>query len=83
MRAEAHIDRAGERLDRHGLRQAGHALQHDVAVGQQAHHQLLHHVLLAHDHFLHFVIDQVDEGAGLLDAVVQVADAFRRYRARA
>jgi hypothetical protein len=47
-----------------------------MAIGEQGHQELQHHVLLAHDHLSHLLLDQVHEGAGLLDAVVQLADAL-------
>ena len=73
--AEIHVDGLCQGLDRERLGQTGYAFQQDMPIGQQGHEQLLHHVLLAHDHLLHLAIDQVHEGAGVLDAFVQLPDA--------
>ena len=49
---ERAADDAGQRLDRQGLGQAGHALEQAVAPGEQAHEQALDGAVLADDHLL-------------------------------
>ena len=50
MPREVAADHGGEAADGQRLGDAGHALEQAVALGQQADHQLLDHVLLADDH---------------------------------
>jgi hypothetical protein len=52
--AEGAADHLGQRLDRHRLGQAGHALEQDVAAGQQGDQQPLQQAVLAHDQALEF-----------------------------
>ena len=46
---EAGVDDLGERADRQGLGQPGHALEQDVAAGEQPDEEPLHHRVLSHD----------------------------------
>ena len=63
-------DHVGESLDGQGLGQAGHALQQDVAVGQQRNQQPLQHPALAHDHLAGLAKDGVNKFRLLLHLLV-------------
>ena len=80
--AEANVHGLGKCFDGHGLGQPRNTFQQDMPIGEQGHQQFLHHVLLAHDHLAHFLVDEVDEGTGLLDAFVKRADAVGGHRLR-
>ena len=47
---ERSSEHPGSRLDRQRLRQAGHALDQEMALGEQAHEDSLEHVVLTRDH---------------------------------
>ncbi len=49
MRRKVACDRLGERLHRERLGEAGHALEQDVAAGEQADQQAVDQVALADD----------------------------------
>ena len=49
-----------EGLDGERLGQARHALQQDVAAGQQAHQEPLHHGILPHDAARYFLQDPLN-----------------------
>ena len=51
---EGHLQRAGQRLDRGGLGEAGHPLEEHVPVGEQGDHQPVDHALLTDDDPAHF-----------------------------
>ena len=55
MRLEPAAHRAGERLDRQRLGQAGHALDQQVAAREQRDQHALEEVVLADDDLLHLV----------------------------
>ena len=50
MRAKSPPTTVAKRADGQRLGDAGHALEQEVTLGEQTHHQLLDHVLLADDH---------------------------------
>ena len=50
MREKRAAEHAGRRLDRQRLRQAGHALDQQVPLGEQADEHALEHVVLSGDH---------------------------------
>ncbi len=49
------------------LGQPGHAHQQRVAAGEQAHRQLLDHVVLTHDHLGQFALELIIESPELVD----------------
>ena len=55
---------ARERADRERLRQAGHAFEEHVAVGEQADEEAVHEVLLADDDACDFGSETWHPGAG-------------------
>jgi hypothetical protein len=56
-------------------REAGHAFEEDVAVGEEADDESLGQVLLADDDFAEFVEEWMGEGAGFLDRFVDGVDS--------
>ena len=75
MRWKLRVDRVGERLDGERLGQAGHAFEQHVAVGEQADQQPLDHRSVWPTMTLPDLGEQgVDEGALLLDQLVEGAD---------
>ena len=77
---EVTADHGGEAAHGQRLGHAGHALEQDVTLGQQADHQLLDHVLLADDHPLDLG-DRLPEQLGRL-LVAQLAGAVHWPDAR-
>ena len=80
----AEIDRDGpaQGLDGERLGEARHALEEDMAVGQQANQQVIHHAFLSNHGLADFVSKGVDEGAGRRDAVRQGLDVGMPVRGR-
>jgi len=83
VRGELHprkvaADDGRERPDGQGLRDAGHALEQAVALRQQRHHQLLHHVLLADDDPLHLADRVAQQACGPGDVARQIGLVDRR-----
>ena len=68
MPGEVAADHGREAAHRQRLGHAGHALEQDVALGQQADHQLLDHVLLADDDPLDLGDRLAEQLGGLLVA---------------
>ena len=63
---ELAADRLGQGLDRHGLGQAGHALDEDVAAREQRDDQPLQQVVLADDDLLDLVEQPLHRGRAVL-----------------
>ena len=74
MRGKLRVDGGGERLDRGGLGEARHALEQDVAVGEQPDQQPVDHVALADDDLADLLADAVERLALLLDLGAQRLD---------
>jgi hypothetical protein len=58
--AEVGLQVLGQGLDRPGLREAGKALDEQVAVGEQADDEPLHHGFLADDGALHALVERLN-----------------------
>ncbi len=58
-----------EGFDGEGFREAGHAFEQDVAVGEQADEETVHEVFLADDDAAQFVLQRGDPVAVLLHGV--------------
>jgi hypothetical protein len=71
---EVGVDGVGHGLDREGLREARDSLDEDVPVGEQAHEDAVHDLLLAHDHAGDLALELRDEGALLGDLLVDFLD---------
>ena len=52
------MDRVGQGLDHQGLGQAGHALEQDVAAGQEPEHEPVQHVVLADEDLAHLGLER-------------------------
>ena len=65
----------GQRLDRQGLGQPGHAFQQHMPVGQQPDHQPLDQVGLADDHLAQFVEQRAHERTSFLHRFVNGIDS--------
>jgi hypothetical protein len=61
---ELQIHGLGHGVDQQRLGQARHALQHQVAAGEQRDQDAFHHGVLADDHFGHAAADVVAEAIG-------------------
>ena len=77
--AEGRLERGGQRLDRERLGETRHALQQDVAVGEQADQKAVEHVALADDDFFEFRAEGRHERALLLHFFVDGGDAARAH----
>ena len=66
---EGRVEPARERLDRERLGEAGHALDQQVAVGEEADHQPLDERVLADDHLAHLGQEGADGERLLADAL--------------
>ncbi len=73
------VDAAGEAGDGQGFRQAGDALDEDVAVGEDADEQVPEHLLLADDDLVDFVVQAAERPAGGLDDGTDVLDVELRH----
>ena len=67
MRLKVNSKVSSEAADQQGLGQPGHAHQQRVAAREQAHRQLLDHVVLTHDHLGQFALELIIESPELVD----------------
>jgi hypothetical protein len=78
--SERRMDGPGESSHRHRLGQARDALHQHVAIREQPNEQPLHHIALPHDDAADFVQQPSNEGALLLDLLLNRFDiAMHRW----
>ena len=73
---EIRMDAGGEGADGQGLGQAGHALEEDVAVAEEADQETPDESLLAYHDAAHLLGEGLDPGTGLLDTTIEFLDGW-------
>ena len=80
--AEFRVNGRGQRPRRQGFGQPGHAFQQHVAIGEQAHQQPVHQILLTHNGIGNFGAQPADPGRGRGNAGIQFGRRQCRRRRR-
>jgi hypothetical protein len=70
------MDAGGEGADGQGLGQAGHTLEEDVAVAEEADQETPDESLLADHDAAHLLGEGLDPGIGLLDTTIEFLDGW-------